>query len=284
MKPSERQWNVRGTKTALRLSALNKLTTHLVTQTDAERGQENDKVRRDTITLVLVFLTLIATGVGDWFFYGQREEMVRAYEPLQKSARAAEIAANAALKQAIAEDRSSTAGRAYITAKLEPSLRTPLVFHKTDQVVSLSIDMHFSIKNFGQTPGVITKIETHMFISDQTKAHGSLDEFKEESPPNPTLDASIPLREKFAAPIVQKDGIITDRYADIQIIAPEGWESGTLSQSFSFERPAKIDAFTANIGTWFYCYRPSSARRSALRWLTPSSECSMTKRRSGTPI
>jgi hypothetical protein len=92
--------------------ALNKLTTHLVTQTDAERGQENDKVRRDTITLVLVFLTLIATGVGDWFFYGQREEMVRAYEPLQKSARAAEIAANAALKQAIAEDRSSTAGRA----------------------------------------------------------------------------------------------------------------------------------------------------------------------------
>ncbi len=212
--------------------ALNELTEHLVRQGDSDRAGEREKGGRDRLTLALVFLTLTATGIGDWFFYGQREEMVRAYEPVV---------------------RSSTANRAYIIAKLEPSLRTPLVFHKTEQVVSFSITMKFSIKNYGQTPGVITKIETHMLISDKTKADGSLGQIKQENPPDPTAPGSIPLRETFAQPIITKDGTITDRYAGIQVVAPEGWDSGVLEQTFSFDRPATINASTANIGTWFYC-------------------------------
>jgi hypothetical protein len=128
---------------------------------DAQQAQtchedRNDKKNRalSVVTIGLVFLTVIFTGLSWCAFRDQLEEMQRAYGPIKESADAAKKAAEAAKLSA---DATIALERPYffITGKF--------IQNKGDNDPNPQIQ--YTITNIGRVPGIARMIYTDCFIT-----------------------------------------------------------------------------------------------------------------------
>jgi hypothetical protein len=149
-------------------------------------------------------------------------------------------------------ERSSTAGRAYIFIKPEIALsdNNPLGALATGPYRP---SIRFSIKNFGQTPAIITKVETHLYLTNT---------FGTEEPPDPSSPAALasieavpgnigPVDYPRAASTGNLEMLSVDTREDgnpLRIVFAGGAESGPLEQKFVFLRGVHVLQ-----GAWFYC-------------------------------
>src|SRR5262249_45194766 len=90
-------------------TAINALSQAQNTQTDHEDRHEKINVALAVITIFLVFLTVIFTGLSWWAFHGQLEEMKSASIQTNQIIKANADLAKAATKQADAADKQATA-------------------------------------------------------------------------------------------------------------------------------------------------------------------------------
>ena len=78
------------------VEAINSIANQFAAEQQQDNASDSQRAFREKLTIALLVATVVVAGIGDYFFYGQREEMVKAYEPLRASAKAAEISAQAA--------------------------------------------------------------------------------------------------------------------------------------------------------------------------------------------
>jgi hypothetical protein len=163
-------------------------------------------------------------------------------------------------RQSVAAERASTTGRAYLFAKYE----TPQGFQITPVVSGIPegppknenfmVAVVYSIKNFGQTPAIITALDTHVLMS---KDGGMIN-----NPPDPQSDQARELFETLRGPtirvnpsgdsgifLIENDSRATD---PIRITIPAGGETGPLRQTFKFRDRIRPSGNSAH-GGWFYC-------------------------------
>jgi hypothetical protein len=165
----------------------------------------------------------------------------------RQSAEAAKDSAEAALKQAVAAERASTAGRAYLFVSYDTP-QAPMV-SQTDPLWSVPIN--FTIKNYGQTPAIITNIETHLLIGKDGKPI--------HDPPDPLSQEATELFEIKKSPGIDIQGgnsswlFLNDAQMNnpIRIVVAAG-DSGGIHQNFSFANRTKPMGASAT-GAWFYC-------------------------------
>jgi hypothetical protein len=100
------------------VDSINAITDQLATNQQQNDTNERKRALRDKLTIILVFATVVAAGIGDWFFYGQMQEMQRAYGPIKESADAAKTSADAALKQAQESHEQTVTIRAQVRANI----------------------------------------------------------------------------------------------------------------------------------------------------------------------
>jgi hypothetical protein len=79
------------------IGALNRISDQLAADEEAEKRDHRKQGCRDWATILLIFATVIVAGTGDVFFYGQLNEMAKAYIPIKTQADAAKEAADATL-------------------------------------------------------------------------------------------------------------------------------------------------------------------------------------------
>src|ERR1700681_4830998 len=114
--------------------------------------------------LMVVFTAVIAlTGVlGAIIFNGQLTAM-------QAQLGEMKTASVEVKRQSDAAERSSTAGRAYLFVKYETpqaAMMSPATATtESDDVTTFKVPIRYSIKNLGQTPAIITKVEAHLLIN-----------------------------------------------------------------------------------------------------------------------
>jgi hypothetical protein len=89
--------------------ALNRIRDQLATDEQEEQRDHTKKAFREWATIILIFATVVATGVGDWFFYGQLREMQDAGGQTKELVGANAKLAEAAAKQAEAADKQAGA-------------------------------------------------------------------------------------------------------------------------------------------------------------------------------
>lgn len=178
----------------------------------------------------------------------QWHEMKLAYGPLKDSA-------DAAKKSAEATERSSIAGRAYIFARYEqPDEKDlfPKIVAQNGEKIFINVTMRFSIHNFGKTPAVITKLETHLFVSNTDRF------FTVDNAPNPLAVTSKTLMEESCQPALALNGSLYFGKEDLgstRVTIPANWDSGAIEQNFVVSRPVAMtkDAKFTRHGAWFYC-------------------------------
>jgi len=114
------------------------------TQTTHEDANQKTSVWLNSITIFLVFLTVIFTGLSWCAFHDQLTEMRKVYDPVVKSANAARDAADAAKQQVgVAIDTEQRQLRAYIVIDAA---------NITKFEVGQLIQSHITLKNTGLTP------------------------------------------------------------------------------------------------------------------------------------
>jgi len=100
------------------LAAINRVANELAGTRQQEQRDDDKRAVREKLTIILLFATVFAAGLGDVFFYGQMQEMQRAYEPIRDSAEAAKTAAEAATEQSkIATRQVESSEKATIQAQ-----------------------------------------------------------------------------------------------------------------------------------------------------------------------
>lgn len=215
------------------IEAINSIANQFASEQQQDNTSDAKRAFREKLTIGLLIATVVAAGIGDWFFYGQREEMIRAYGPLKKSAEAAE--------------RQATAGRAYLFIKPENALEdTKAVVSQTGPYRP---SIQFSIKNFGQTPAVITGIKTHLYLANGMAT---------EDPPEPnsseaqeTVDLGHAINISADLPQGRIDFMTMDSRGDgpSRIVFAAGEESGPITYIFDFRKEGPRFLQWA----WFYC-------------------------------
>jgi hypothetical protein len=78
------------------IEAINSIANQFAAEQQQDNASDGKRAFREKVTISLLVATVVAAGIGDWFFYGQREEMAKAYEPLKVSSDAAKTSAQAA--------------------------------------------------------------------------------------------------------------------------------------------------------------------------------------------
>ncbi len=141
-------------------------------------------------------------------------------------------------KQTLAAERAATASRAYLFVEAVP---IPQIFERSPG--NYAVQLGFKIRNIASTPGIIKKIESHLFMS--RTGH-----FLSEGP-DPVGQEGIPLRETGQlTPIgTGPPSIIMKEDANRVIVAASS-EIGPLTQTFVYGNwPTPVNAH----GSWFYC-------------------------------
>jgi hypothetical protein len=156
-------------------------------------------------------------------------------------------AASAALKSADAAEKSSTAGRAYLfilpkgqVGGFDPGGQNATGPYRPS--------VGFSIKNFGPTPAIITKVETHLYLSDG-KPGGVMP--VPNSPEAKAMAEATQWAISAVEPITPTGGISridTSPDAKTRIMLAGGAESGALEQTFVFHK-----GWHSTMWAWFYC-------------------------------
>lgn len=208
------------------IRALNRVADQLVTDEQQEERRDGKKACREILTIVLVFATVVAAGIGDIFFYGQMQEMRNAYRPLV---------------------RQSTAGRAYLFIKPEFVMEDTQSIGPNAARDTYRPSIRFSIKNFGQTPAIITAIKTHLYLTNGMAT---------DDPPEPDSaegKASVDLGRPDIRPTdfinSRSDFTTIDSTGEnpARIVFVGGDESGSLTATFLFLKRRKLQ------WGWFYC-------------------------------
>jgi hypothetical protein len=132
------------------IDTIHAITNQLKTQLQETSANDAKRAFREKLTIALLFGTIFAAGLGDWFFYGQREEMVRAYGPIKQSADAATDTA-AGIKGQLAVMQGQLDA---IEADQRPWVRPKVIkvdpFVITKQKLSFGITLEFF--NSGKSP------------------------------------------------------------------------------------------------------------------------------------
>lgn len=187
----------------------------------------------------------------------------------QASADAATISAKAAMidatemqRQSTAAERSSTAGRAYLFASYDvpqaAPFETPLIAPEPSRKERFVVTVKFSIKNFGPTPAIITKFQTHLLIgADGRPINNEIDprsavtaEMKEQERSAAVLDISSARLGNAGIAHIDDDPTLR---LPLRIIFPANAESGVFAQRFIFRN--RIQPIGPSVdGAWFYCF------------------------------
>ncbi len=219
----------------------------LYAQNDKSTSDNNKTNSHDTgIFVATVFIALAAVLsfgaalIQAWIFNGQLGEMKTASELMKGQLE--EIK-----RQSTSAERSSTAGRAYLFVSV-PTPNIPIITALPDGK-SFVFAANFSIENFGQTPAVVTKFETHTLIT-------KTDHFLLEAP-EPGSSDFLDLQENFKQPAMSLRSdflIFIEEEHQHPLVIPANSKSIPLRQNFLFRRPpptAPIEA--VGQGAWFYC-------------------------------
>jgi hypothetical protein len=120
------------------------------TQTAHEDGNAKINTALSVVTIFLVFLTVIFTGLSWCAFREQLVEMKKVYAPIERQAKAAQNSADAARKAADASEKSNIyANRAWVGVSHIDFLRTP------DDADGPLIEVHY--QNVGKHPALDLK-------------------------------------------------------------------------------------------------------------------------------
>jgi hypothetical protein len=207
--------------------------------------------------LMVVFTAVIAvTGViGAIIFGGQLSVMQGQLTEMQSTGKQTDqlIEANkslgdAAAKQAVAAERASTTGRAWVFVSLPMPVK--VVVEPLTGSEGAMVTLNFVIENFGQTPAVITDFETHL-VTDKASKVGNRRFFSADNVPEVNSAEFLASKEEFQQPIVSNapgNFFFFDQNARTPIVIPANSKSIPISQTFFFYHGA-IDQH----GMWFYC-------------------------------
>jgi hypothetical protein len=133
--------------------------------------------------------------------------------------------------------RASTINRAWLFVTYDTP-QAPLV-------TGNSVSIHFTIINSGQTPAIITGLDTHLYISTTDMF------FSPFSPPEIGSETATRSQEKYRMPAISEHGdfiFSNDIIAETPIAA--GGSISKITQSFIFSRELPKNA---GHGAWFYC-------------------------------
>jgi hypothetical protein len=213
------------------------------TNRSQEEREDTSKKRREIWTLVFIILTTVGVFVQACILRNTDEAMHESATAALKAAKSAEATADAALKQATliekqsaAIERTSTAGRAYILVSYD----TPQGPEATGRVIPI----RFTIKNIGQSPAIITSIDTHLFIKPMGGFQGT-------EPPDPNDETVSVYGERGKDIMMTPLGDFTyDSSLGSRPIIPGLTDIKSITQNFKYGYDP--EAAPAH-GGWFYC-------------------------------
>lgn len=210
----------------------------------------NEKVVVALSTLVIAMFTIvlaIATGFLFWSSEKVAEAALKQAEASGKQVVAMQGQLDEIKRQSNAIERSSTAGRAYVFAKIPIPNHAPITKLPPLQ---LSLTLDFAIENFGQTPAVITKLETHILL-----AKSPLD-INDAPEPHSTAFFELIENSKHPASSQRADLLLTfNQNGRDPIVIPANSQTIPLRQMFLFRRPLQVESpiVPNSHGAWFYC-------------------------------
>jgi hypothetical protein len=150
-------------------------------------------------------------------------------------------------RQSDAAEKSATAGRAYLFIK--PEFAMTEINPQGSLAGPYRPAIRFSIKNFGQTPAIITSIKTHLYLTNTMAT---------DDPPEPNSpeamagveDTQWAIGAVELPPQGRADMITVESNGDepLRILVAPTADTGTLEQKFVFQRGRRSLQWA-----WFYC-------------------------------